>query len=558
MRFFGRHSAAVTLLLCVAGLLLGYEAWHTGITADEPSHLVSSRLYWQGKDRLRPQDMPPLIKFAAGWAPRMMELPLPEDLGKPGEDRREWEVGVAMMERLKPSTIQSIYFRARLPLLAFPLASIVLLWWWARQLFPPWVALSLAAAFALEPTALAHGALFKNDHAATFTHLLFWYSAWRYAGAPSARRAVVIGGAAALAMLSKLSLLWVLALAPVLIIVLAPRVRALGWAAVAVAVGYAVIVAAYQFDVRTLTPQELSTVAATAYLPVPVKLAANVFAYLPIPFSMWTGVVTLFSNLTYELPVYMLGRIWPEGNPWYFALALAVKVPVALWAAMLAGCAAVAWRAWRRELHRRDLLWLLPGLLYVVLASCVPLQLGVRLVLPALPFGLLLAGAGLERLGRTRAGKGAVTAVALLFAFEAIRIYPHGLAFFNIASGGPQRGSYYLLDSNLDWGQGLPDLEKWARENNALPLRLSYFGIDMPFRYFRGNEVELLAPPWAESLVKSEQLIPEPDRYYAVSPTLIPGQFFAPKFRDYYAAFRGIAPVARPGHSIFVYRLPSK
>ena len=550
--------AALAAVVCAAGLLLTYEAWHTGVTIDEPSHLVSSRLYWQGKDRLRPQDMPPLIKLVGGWVPRLIELPLPPDLGKPGEDRREWEVGTTMMESLKPSSIQWIYFRSRLPMLLFPLATVVLLWWWTRQLFAAWVALSLAAAFALEPTALAHGALFKNDHAATFTHLLFWYCVWRYAGAPALHRALLVGGAAALAMLSKLSLLWVLGLAPLLILVLGRRVRAAAWAAGSVMVMYAAIVAAYQFDVRALTARELETVAATAYLPGIVKAAAHVFAYVPIPVSAWTGVVTLFSNLTFELPVYLLGRVWPEGNPWYFAVALAVKAPVALWIAILLGAAAVVWRAWRRQLDWRDLLWLTPGFLYIVLASRVPLQLGVRLVLPALPFGLLLAGAGLERWGRSRAGRGVLVGVAAVFAFEAVHIYPHGIAFFNFASGGPERGSYYLLDSNLDWGQGLPDLEKWARANNALPLRLSYFGIDMPFRYFRGNEVELLAPPWAESLVKSDRLVPEPDHYYAISPTLLPGQFFAPKFREYYAVFRDLTPVAQPGYSIFVYRVTSK
>ena len=185
----------------------------------------------------------------------------------------------------------------------------------------------------------------------------------------------------------------------------------------------------------------------------------------------------------------------------------------------------------------------------------MPLQLGVRLVLPALPFGLLLAGVAVEWLRTTHARRAILATLAALFLFEAVRIYPHGIAFFNLASGGPDRGSYYLLDSNLDWGQGLPDLEAWARKNKALPLRVSYFGNDMIYRYFRGYEVEILPPPWAEHLVKSDRLVPEPGHYYAISPTLLPGQFFNAKFRDYYAHFRNLQPVARPGHAIAVYRI---
>lgn len=75
-----------------------------------------------------PQGMPQLIKFAAGWG-----APIP----------------------LK----SRMFFLSRLPFIIFSAP----------------VALYLAAAFAFEPTALAHGALFKNDLAATFAHLLFWF-----------------------------------------------------------------------------------------------------------------------------------------------------------------------------------------------------------------------------------------------------------------------------------------------------------------------------------------------------------------------------------------------
>lgn len=535
-------------------LLLLFQAWHTGVTTDEPSHLVSARLYWQHADRLRPQDMPPLIKIAGGWVPSRLNLPLPADLGKPGEDRREWEVAIDMMQRLQPSAIHDIYFKSRLPFLVFPLLTLILLWTWAGQLFSKTTALVIAAAFALEPTALAHGALFKNDLAATFTYLLFWFCAWRYAESPSVRRALAVGGAAALAMLTKLSLLFVIPLAPVLIVLCAKRgqrIKALAWSAGAVVLIYVTIAAAYQFDLRPLTVAEFEAAGSAGYVPRWFIAVAGLFRVLPIPTSLWTGLITLFSNTSFSVPVYMLGRVWPEGNPFYFLFALAVKVPVSIWILMLGGAAITL----RRRPRWTDLLWLLPGILYIALASSVPLQLGVRLVLPALPFGLLLAGRAIEALQRTQARQAMLAVLAAVFLFETIRSYPNGITFFNLAAGGPANGSRLLLDSNLDWGQGLPELETWARTNKVLPIRLSYFGNDMPFRYFRGNEVELLAPPWAESLVKSDQLIPEPGVWYAISPTLIPGQFFAPRFQDYYARFRSLKPVAMPGHSIFVYRV---
>ena len=201
--------------------------------------------------------MPPLMKIVGGWVPRLITLPLPADLGKPGETRREWEVSLDMMMALPHAAIRPLYFRSRLPMLIFPLLTLLVVWIWARRLYSELTAFTLAALFALEPTALAHGALFKNDLAASFTYLLFWFAAWNFAKAPSALRALAVGAAAALAMLSKLSLLFVLPLAFLLILACGRRIRAVAWAASALALAYLIILAAYRFDARPLTTQEI-------------------------------------------------------------------------------------------------------------------------------------------------------------------------------------------------------------------------------------------------------------------------------------------------------------
>ncbi len=90
---------ALGLLLVLSCALMAYLCWRTGVTVDEPGHLVGGRLYWEGADTLKPGDMPPLIKIVGGWAPYLFDLPLPDDLGHVGDKRREWEVALAMLER---------------------------------------------------------------------------------------------------------------------------------------------------------------------------------------------------------------------------------------------------------------------------------------------------------------------------------------------------------------------------------------------------------------------------------------------------------------------------
>ncbi len=60
---------------------------------------------------------------------------------------------------------------------------------------------------------------------------------------------------------------------------------------------------------------------------------------------------------------------------------------------------------------------------------------------------------------------------------SALRVYPHELAYFNELSGGPKNGSKHLLGSNLDWGQGLFELDRILDSHPDWgPIALFYSG----------------------------------------------------------------------------------
>jgi len=179
--------------------------------------LLSAFLYWRGEDTLRARDMPPLIKMAGGWAPTITGLPLPVDHPS-WKERYEWTASLVMMERMKAGQIRKVFFLARMPLLIFPLLTALLLWRWGREFFGAWTGLLVALLFALEPTALAHGALFKNDLAGTFGYLAFWYAAWKFWQQPNPTRAASVGLALLAAVLAKLSMLLLVPVAPLLVL----------------------------------------------------------------------------------------------------------------------------------------------------------------------------------------------------------------------------------------------------------------------------------------------------------------------------------------------------
>jgi hypothetical protein len=151
-----------------------------------------------------------------------------------------------------------------------------------------------------------------------------------------------------------------------------------------------------------------------------------------------------------------------------------------------------------------------------------------------------------------------IAILAGLFTWLAVRcadVYPHGISYFNSWVGGPEHGHEYLADSNVDWGQDLPALAKFVRDHDLGKIRLSYFGNDNPWRYFREDEIEILVPPWGKEWAKGSIYKPEPG-FYAISATLIPGHFFGPLYRDYYQVFREMEPIAKAGYSIHIYYVP--
>lgn len=546
-----REAAALSLILLVLLGLLVREAWVLGITVDEPSHLLSSLLWWKGRDRLYPRDVPPLMKFTGGWPGVLMKAKVADDLGRPGDKRLEWREAASFIATMPENQVQRYVFLSRLPLLVFPMLTVFVLWHWGRRLFGPVAGLAVAGLTSLSPTFLGHGALFKNDIAASCTYLLFWYAAWCFWRNPVLRRALLLAGAAALAMMSKMSMLFLLPVAVVILAVAGFRTGGVRRAATLVFAGllliYAVAAAAWQFEMHRATSEELRQLASDRYIPRWFTALAGLVQVIPVPEGAWAGVISLFRSAGAPVPVYMVGQIYPEGHRAYFLAATLLKLSIPTQILLVLSVAVLAKR--RREVH--DVFWLIPGFLYFALASLSSLQLGVRLVLPAWIFFFLLCGAGFEWLLRTLPGKAAAAALVVSLAVASASVYPYGISYFNRFVGGPRNALRYLADSNIDWGQALPEVGAFVRKEKIDRIAVAAFTGDQVWRHFRHGQMQMLPLPWSAKSAPPQASTAR--GWYAISATLLPGHLFEPAQRQHFAAFLRRRPVAILGGSMFVY-----
>ncbi|NWF85371.1 MAG: glycosyltransferase family 39 protein [Bryobacteraceae bacterium] len=553
--------AGICAILAVFMAVLAALAFDTGVTVDEPAHLLSSYLYWQGKDTLQPGDMPTMIRLAGGWVPHLTGLRLPNKNHEVWKSNHEWNVSQEMMASMNAAEIARAFHWARLPMLVFPAGCCLLIWWWGRQLFSSAAGLLAALAWALCTLVLGHGALFKNDLMASFAYLLFWYKIWVFWRAPAARNAAWMGVAVLVAVMSKYSLLVFLPVAPAVVLlrtftVRLPAKQAALMLALLVAIPYAGIQLTWLSPLKKISPQEVQAWAHAGEKPDWSVAAVRTMAALRMPPRFVRGVMSLVDVNAAGSAVYLLGKVYNAGHPAYFLIAMAVKLNLALLAVILAGTAGSALTLIRGKREWADLCWFAPAFLYIGLASLSNLQLGLRLILPGIAFLILMAGWWLDWAWRLRSGR---VAVLLLFGWMAGRTalaYPHYISDFNLAAGGPDNGLAYLSDSNIDWGQDVARLAKIVRQQRIPRIRLAYFGLDNPYAYLSDPAMQTLAPPWSDDMVSSTRFVPEPG-YYAISATLLTGQFFVEKYRDYYSCFRRMKPIAKAGYSIWIFLVPS-
>jgi hypothetical protein len=231
----------------------------------------------------------------------------------------------------------------------------------------------------------------------------------------------------------------------------------------------------------------------------------------------------------------------------YFPGAYLLKEPLAAIAAAAFGLWAVL-TAKKPEKLRNWFLLLAPAVLmaaYIAKAD----NMGVRYLIPVLPFAFLLGGAGLAWLFTHKAkwGRPVAVVLAVWVVVAAAGIYPDHLSYFNESAcllqdpsqigldGGSRCGISWLDDSNVDWGQGLKQLRTWLdRHGIREPIQLAYFGSFPPQNY----GLQFTVP---------DSMRPPAPGIYAVS------AHFLPRLGAAGSWIPRMVPTAVVGHAIYVY-----
>ncbi len=424
--------------------------------------------------------------------------------------------------------VESLTFAARFAatLIAALLGLAVAAFAWRTA--GPLAALLATTLFVFLPDELAQGAVAYNDVALA---LAFFVGLWAIDACvrrPSAGNALLAGAVAGLALGVKFSAL-----------TLGPA---------------AIVLAAVEWIARGRDVAWLKKMSAAAFVALVTALIALILVYggdvTLAQFREGVGEQLRHSASGHGVPAYLFGHTSDDGMWYFFPVALLLKTPAAFH--LLALVAIYGYVAARRPTHA----WTSSPLRFCVVGTVVylavlmrsNLDIGVRYALAVMPLVVVLVAVGVARAWERgpRVARAAVAVLVLASAASPLVRYPWFLSY--VTEWVPAETSHTaMVDSNLDWGQGLLALRDFMRSEGIDGVYLAYFGSALPEGY--GIEYSPL-PSWSPLPARAAPSAPY--RWVVISATLLQGLY---ENGDPFRELRMRQPDRILGGSLFAYRV---
>ena len=438
-------------------LLAAVVARRSSLTFDEQAYVPAGHLQWFTGELLLDLEHPPLSKWLVGLLPWLCGPPLePQRLA--GFARLDqWTFGAAYFAR-PGLDVDTTLLLARLPVILLGGASVVVVASLARRLGGSLAAVAAALLCVACPPLVAHFSLATADGALTFFSAL------------TAERAVAFGQKPTRAHMRDTAVALGAALATKHL-------------AAALVVGLVVGASAWAIDAEPTARLRRVRAACVALLVVGALSLLVLAATYPSLGALANYVHDLrVSSPHYQ--TYLHGHFSSHGFPSYFLVALALKLPLPLSLLALGGVVLAV-------LRRRDgWAWIGLGSAFAAIigiATWKAFGIGVRLVLPAVPFIVVAAACAAAWLAEGGRGARGVRAELRLWSVAgSVQAGRHPLSWFNELAGGSEHGIAWLDDSNVDWGDQLIELRAWLAEQPKADVFVTHVAWYPPSIYVSG------------------------------------------------------------------------
>lgn len=609
-KFLSLPNFIMILLVSITALFLFNAAAGDSAIFDETAHIVAGYTYVKHLDfRFNPEH-PPLVKMLAGFPLLFEDLNFDTTKGYWSGLNEQWWAGNEFLYK-SGNDADKIIFLARVGPILLSLITIIFAYIFAKEIVGRWWALLPAFLLAFSPIFLAHGHYVTTDVAATLGALLTLYSFLKLLDRGTHKNLWLAGLAFGFAQAVKFSSILLM---PTLLLIAATYSLAINHSSflsrffknlkfllLIIVIGYlAVVYPLYILTVWNYPPekQAADTQALIGEFRLQPLAQLNVWMagnkVLKPMAEYLLGVLMVAQRSAGGNAAYFLGELSSRGWWYYFPLIYLMKEPLPILFLIFLGLILASLSIINSLRYGKDVkskfkeylvvhFWEFSLAVFIVIywaaSIASPLNIGVRHILPTVPFIYILAAGAIKKWLSAKPADIAITfldgiknflhiifsfwlktlivsAAIIWLALEAGLTTPHFISYYNQFFGWRTDGFYYATDSNFDWGQDLKRLKIWTQNNldQNEKIAVDYFGGGDPSYYLDGQFI-----PWwsAKGSPKDEGI-----GWLAVSVNTLQGALTRPT-ADFYKnpadEYRWLENpygfVDRAGTSIFIYKL---
>lgn len=471
-------------------------------TVDEIAHIPSGYSYVEYADfRLNPEH-PPLAKALAG-----VPLALQSDIKGPKDDWswngiNQWEAGWYMIYEAGNNS-EEVFFWARLPMMLLMIGLGLFIFKWARELFGRKVGLFTLLLFAFYPDVIAHGRLVTTDIAAAFGFVAATYYFSKALEKKTWQSILIAAAVFAVAQLLKFSAFLLFGVFLILIVIRAIQERKENGFGVGLWTYFKkyfwVCAISLLFVWLVYIPFTWNTPVDIEHKLIETNLTADSQTLVLRNFlhlfegnvitrglgHYLLGIMLVVARVAGGNATFIMGHLSDKSISWYFPVAWLIKTPITIIILSITSIIAFIVRKKTKESVWIGSLFLIPLIVYWAFTLKGSLNIGIRHLMPTIPFVLLMIAYLVHPIINTKkylVHRFLLGVLAIYLIVSTMSYYPGFIGYFNESVPRDQRHNY-LIDSSLDWGQDLLRLKKYAEDNGIKSIKVDYFGGSVPDYY---------------------------------------------------------------------------
>ncbi len=379
-----------------------------------------------------------------------------------------------MMHDVYGDEFEQLLVYSRLITLFYGLLLGIFVFLWAKDLFGISGGLLALFLYSFEPNMIAFSSLVATDLLGTCFIFIAMYFFFRFITRTSFLNATLSGIFLGVSIVAKFTAVYMFLLVLIVGLICSwkktERLKYLGLLALIFVFALFVINGAYLFK-GTFDPYSRADVHNFKFLNSLRAHPAVKDIPVPLPEKFIVGInYVKWHTSKHFAPAFLMGKYAEHGFWYYFFVAILIKTPIPLLLLFLL-CVMLLFTSILSGKQKRGALFLLiPVLLLLVLVSFFNnLNIGLRHILPIYPFLIVLASASILFFKNNQNRQVVLCILLIWYVVSAVFVAPDYLSYFNELIGGSKYGYRYLIDSNIDWGQGAKAVKEYM-EKSEVPI----------------------------------------------------------------------------------------